>query len=88
MIIEKYLDNWERFDEVSLPTKQDFYSSLNVEDVTDIDYRHAKKIFALKIFNNNILPIIIIYMCKVIHYYLQMYLKILEICVLKNMNLI
>ena len=46
----KYMDSWERFDETSLPNKEDFYSSLNIEDVTDIDYRHAKRVF--KTFNN------------------------------------
>ena len=46
----EYIDSWERFDEASLPNKKDFYSSLNMEDITDIDYRHAKTGF--KIFNN------------------------------------
>ena len=46
----EYMDSWERFDEASLPSKKDFYSSLNMENITDIDYRHAKRVF--KIFNN------------------------------------
>ena len=25
--------------------KEDFYSSLNVEDLTDVDHRHAKRVF-------------------------------------------
>ena len=29
--------SWERFDETSLPNKEDFYSCLNMEDITDID---------------------------------------------------
>ena len=33
-----------------LPKKQNFYSSLNMEDVTNIDHRHAKKV--IKSFNN------------------------------------
>ena len=40
------MDSWEKFDETSLPNKD---SSLNMEDITDIDYRHAKRVF--KIFN-------------------------------------
>ena len=36
------MDSWEGFDEASLPNKKDFYSCLNVEDITDIDYRHPK----------------------------------------------
>ena len=37
------MDSWERFDETSLPDKEPFYSSLNMEDTTDVDYRHAKE---------------------------------------------
>ena len=37
------MDSWERFDETSLPDKEAFYSSLNIEDITDDDYNHAKK---------------------------------------------
>ena len=44
------MDSWERFDETSLPGKEAFYSSLNMEDITDVDYIHAK--MALKYFNN------------------------------------
>ena len=34
----KYMDNWERFNEISLPSKESFYSNLNMEDIDDIDY--------------------------------------------------
>ena len=37
------MDSWERFDEALLPNKEDFYSSLNMEDITDADCRHTKK---------------------------------------------
>ena len=33
----EYIDSWERFDETSLPDKEAFYSSLNMEDITDVD---------------------------------------------------
>ena len=46
----QYMDSLERFDETSFPGKKTFYSSLNVEDITNVDYRHAKRIF--KNFNN------------------------------------
>ena len=39
------MDSWERFDEILLPSKEDFHSSLNVVGITDVDYRHAKKVF-------------------------------------------
>ena len=47
----EYMVSWERFDETSLPDKEAFYSSLDMEDITDADYKHAKntfKIFKLK----------------------------------------
>ena len=51
----EYMDSWERFDETSLPDKEALYSSLNMEDITDVDHRHAKRVFneiALKSPNN------------------------------------
>ena len=44
------MDSWERFDEISLPDKEPFYSILNMEDITDVDCRHAKRM--LNYFNN------------------------------------
>ena len=44
------MDSWERFDEKSLPDKEALYSSLNMEDITDVDHRHSKRVF--KSFNN------------------------------------
>ena len=41
----EYMDSWERFDKTSLPDKEDFYSNLNVKDITDVDYRHATRVF-------------------------------------------
>ena len=41
----EYINNWERFDETSLPSKEDFYSSLNIEYIIDADYIHATKLF-------------------------------------------
>ena len=40
----EYMDNWERFDETSLPDKESFYSSLNMENIDDIDYRHGNNV--------------------------------------------
>ena len=37
------MNNWERFDETSLRNKEVFYSSLNMENITDADSVHAKK---------------------------------------------
>ena len=41
----EYMGSWERFDETSLPDKEAFYSSLNIENITDVDYKHAKRVF-------------------------------------------
>ena len=41
----EYMDSWERFNETSLPTKEDFYSELILEDLSDRDYSYAQKVF-------------------------------------------
>ena len=38
------MDGWEKFNEMSLTEKEDFYSHLNMEDITDADYPHAKRV--------------------------------------------
>ena len=38
------MDSWERFDEASLPDIA-FYSSLNMGNITDVDYRHPNNVF-------------------------------------------
>ena len=40
----KYMDDWERFNQISLPEKEDFYCRLNIEDITDADYADAKRV--------------------------------------------
>ena len=40
----EYMDDWEKFNETSLPEKEDFYSHLNMEDITDADYAHTKRV--------------------------------------------
>ena len=37
------MHSWERFDETSLPDKEVFHSTLNMEYITDVDHRHAKR---------------------------------------------
>ena len=48
----EYMDSWQRFDETSLPDKEAFYSNLNMEDITDADYRHGKTVFEYLINKN------------------------------------
>ena len=48
----EYMDDWEKLNETSLPEKEDFYSHLNLEDITDADYALAKRVckeFEIKI---------------------------------------
>ena len=40
-----YIDNWEKFNETSIPTKEAYYSKLNEEDISDSDYAHAQKVW-------------------------------------------
>ena len=39
------MDSWEKFNEISLPSKKEFYSNLNMEDIDEIDYRHGNNVF-------------------------------------------
>ena len=41
----EYMDSCEKFDEPTLPPKKDFYSQLNLEDITNKDYNQAQKVF-------------------------------------------
>ena len=41
----EYMDNWEKFDETSLPNQESFYNSLNMENIDGIDYRHGINVF-------------------------------------------
>ena len=40
----KYIKDWEKFNEISLPEKEDFYNHLIMEEVTDADYAHEKSL--------------------------------------------
>ena len=77
----EHMDSWKRFDETSLRDKEAFYSSLNMKILIRVMQKEYSKALIIKI-----LLIIMICMFKVIHYYLQMYLKILETNVFKYMN--
>ena len=40
----EYMDSWKRFNATSLPEKEAFYSNLNMEDITDGDHWHVKRV--------------------------------------------
>ena len=41
----EYMDSWQRFNETSLPDKKAFYSKLNEEGISNIDYAHSRKVW-------------------------------------------
>ena len=77
----EYMDDWEKFNEISLPEKEDFYSHLKMEDITDADYTHKKTV--CKDFKIRKLGEYHISRFKVTHYCYLMYLTTFGICVLK-----
>ena len=85
----EYMDSWERFDEILLPRKEDFHSILNMENITinnNIIIGTQKECLKSLIIKS--WAIIMICVFNVIHYYLQMYLRILDINALKYLSLI
>ena len=45
MLLRKGINYLERFDETSLPNREAFYNSLNMEGIRSVDYRHAKRVY-------------------------------------------
>ena len=39
----EYMGDWKKINEISLREKKDFCSHLNMEYITEADYRHAKR---------------------------------------------
>ena len=39
------MDSWKRFNETLLPEKGNSHSNLNMEDIADADYKHAKRVW-------------------------------------------
>ena len=48
----EYKDSWKRFNETELPSKDKFYSTLNLEDISDDDYAHAINVWNTFNINN------------------------------------
>ena len=38
------MDDWEKLNEISFPEKEEFYSNLNMEYITDTDNMHVKQV--------------------------------------------
>ena len=41
------MDSWEKFDGTTIQSKEDFYSNLNLEGISDENYAHAQKVWEL-----------------------------------------
>ena len=48
----EYMDTWEKFDETLLPDEKSFYSSLTMENIRNIDYKHGNNVFKKFKLNN------------------------------------
>ena len=40
----EYTNDWENFNETTLPEKEELSNNLNMEDITEANYMHAKKV--------------------------------------------
>ena len=41
----QYMDGWKKFEEISLPQKEAFYSRFNMKGISDQDYEHAQQVW-------------------------------------------
>ena len=39
------MDDWKKSNKILLPEKEDFYSHLNLKNITDADYVHTKRVY-------------------------------------------
>ena len=71
------MDEWEKFNETSLPEKEEFYRNLIMEDITDVDCMHAKKVCKdFELTNLIILAVITLLLADVFENFRKMFLKI------------
>ena len=42
------MDDWKKFNETTLPEKEEFYNKLNMEDIIDADYMEKEFVKTLK----------------------------------------
>ena len=48
----EYMDDWDKFNETSIPNKESLYSNLTIENITETDYIHANNVFKTFKLNN------------------------------------
>ena len=47
----EYVDDWEKFSRTLLPEKEEYYSHLNMEDITDADYVRLRTLLLADVFD-------------------------------------
>ena len=81
----EYMNNWRKFNERKLPQKEEFYSNLNLEDITDADLMHSKRVckdFEIKKlgeYHDLYLKTDVLFLADAFEYFRKMYLKIYEL---------
>ena len=84
------MDDWETFGETSLHEKEDFYSHLNMEDITEADYAHAKrvckdfKIKNLREYYDLFVQSNALLLADIFEHFINMFLKIYTNLILRN----
>ena len=79
------MDDWEKFNETLLSEKEEFYSNVNMEDTTDADYMHAKRLckdFEIKHlseYHDLYLKNDTLHLADVLEIFRKMYLKIYQL---------
>ena len=43
----EYADSWEKFDKTTTPPKEAFYSTINLEGISDADYAHVQRVWEI-----------------------------------------
>ena len=73
----EYMNSRKRFKEESFPYKECRYDELNNKPITDEDRAHAQKLW--EVFEKKVFVSIMTYMFNLIHHYLQMCPKTLDL---------
>ena len=80
---DEYMDDWEMFNETTLPKNEEFYSNLNMEEIMDADYMHGKRVCndwnkKFRRYHDLYLKIDALLLVNVFQNFRKMYLKIYE----------
>ena len=81
------MDDWAKFNETLLTEKEEFYSHLNMEDITGADFAHAKRVcknFEIK----NLGEYFDLYVQSNTLLLADVYEKLRKTCLIKYINLI